>query len=208
MREGVCSLPFKGRAGAEPSPRTRPAYPAGRCRGRGWARLDGAYRGLSRPARAAGLVALPVPQHAHGRVRPAGLGRRRRGNFPANLSGSRTVRAGSSEGRQPDRGGVVRPYRPWLLRPCLTLESPSWTTAAVPQLTPFADRHIGVAEPADQAVMLEGARLRLPGRADRRGDPRVDPRRTGARPAAGRTEAEVAAELRALAARNTRRRPR
>ena len=76
-------------------------------------------------------------------------------------------------------------------------------TAAVPALTPFSARHIGVAEPADQAVMLKAL-----------GFSTLDELLTAAIPQSIRTklalalppassEAEVAAELRALAARNT-----
>ncbi|MDQ1738566.1 MAG: glycine dehydrogenase [Pseudonocardiales bacterium] len=74
--------------------------------------------------------------------------------------------------------------------------------AAVPQLTPFSARHIGVAEPADQAVMLKAL-----------GFSTLDELLAAAIPQSIRTklalalppassEAEVAAELRALAARN------
>jgi len=75
--------------------------------------------------------------------------------------------------------------------------------AAVPQLTPFSARHIGVAEPADQAVMLKAL-----------GFSTLDELLAAAIPQSIRTklalalppassEAEVAAELRVLAARNT-----
>jgi glycine dehydrogenase len=75
--------------------------------------------------------------------------------------------------------------------------------AAVPQLTPFSARHIGVADPADQAVMLKAL-----------GFSTLDELLAAAIPQSIRTklalalppassEAEVAAELRALAARNT-----
>jgi glycine dehydrogenase len=74
--------------------------------------------------------------------------------------------------------------------------------AAVPQLTPFSARHIGVSDPADQAVMLKTL-----------GFSTLDELLTAAIPQSIRTklalalppassEAEVAAELRALAARN------
>ena len=74
---------------------------------------------------------------------------------------------------------------------------------AVPSLTPFSARHIGVSEPADQAVMLKAL-----------GFSTLDELLTAAIPQSIRTklalalppassEAEVAAELRALAARNT-----
>ncbi|MEO6502274.1 MAG: aminomethyl-transferring glycine dehydrogenase [Jatrophihabitantaceae bacterium] len=75
--------------------------------------------------------------------------------------------------------------------------------AAVPPLTPFSARHIGVTEPADQAVMLKAL-----------GFGSLDELLTAAIPQSIRTtlelalppassEAEVAAELRALAARNS-----
>ncbi|HEV2886778.1 MAG TPA: glycine dehydrogenase (aminomethyl-transferring), partial [Jatrophihabitans sp.] len=75
--------------------------------------------------------------------------------------------------------------------------------AAVPALTPFSARHIGVTQPADQAVMLKAL-----------GFSTLEELLTAAIPKSIRTtlelalppaasEAEVAAELRALAARNT-----
>ncbi|HEX8093907.1 aminomethyl-transferring glycine dehydrogenase [Jatrophihabitans sp.] len=75
--------------------------------------------------------------------------------------------------------------------------------AAVPRLTPFSARHIGVFDPADQAVMLKAL-----------GFSTLDELLAAAVPQSIRTklalalppassEAEVAAELRALAARNT-----
>ncbi len=77
------------------------------------------------------------------------------------------------------------------------------TNAAVAALTPFSDRHIGVTRPADQAVMLKAL-----------GFATLDELLDAAIPQSIRTtlelalppaasEAEVAAELRALAARNT-----
>ncbi|MDQ1742582.1 MAG: glycine dehydrogenase, partial [Pseudonocardiales bacterium] len=77
------------------------------------------------------------------------------------------------------------------------------TNVVVPALTPFSDRHIGVTRPADQAVMLKAL-----------GFATLDELLDAAIPQSIRTtlelalppaasEAEVAAELRALAARNT-----
>ncbi|HEY0168266.1 MAG TPA: aminomethyl-transferring glycine dehydrogenase [Jatrophihabitans sp.] len=75
--------------------------------------------------------------------------------------------------------------------------------SAIPSLTPFSARHIGVTEPADQAVMLKAL-----------GFANLDELLNAAVPSSIRSklelalppassEAEVAAELRALAARNT-----
>ena len=92
-------------------------------------------------------------------------------NPPRNLSGKRTVRAGSSGagnarpvtrpgGRQRGRASI-RPHR---------LGSPTMTHLD----SPFAARHIGPS-PDDVARMLDDRRLRLGRRADGRGDPRIDP---------------------------------
>jgi glycine dehydrogenase len=74
--------------------------------------------------------------------------------------------------------------------------------ATTPDLTPFSSRHIGVTEPADQAVMLKALGFATVDELIAAAVPEsIRSTLALALPAAS-TEAEVAAELRALAARN------
>jgi len=74
--------------------------------------------------------------------------------------------------------------------------------ASTPDLTPFSARHIGVTDPADQAVMLKALGLGSLDELIAAAVPASIRSAVGLSLPAAASEAEVAAELRALAARN------